>query len=879
MLFSTLTYLLFALVYYIVSCASLFNVKTACAYLSKIRHYKATASLNRRNVPAYSSSWLPTISCHLGSVFPSRYEHGVSATHESQRQSLELTKSERKLSYRPIFEKSVSTHFGCSKERAPLLDVSDLTLCIGDCVLFDNVRFRISQGECVGIVGNNGTGKSSLLDALYEKITGCNTTSEAVSSSVGVKITSKEQIHFASDHLQVYQLLYFLRIRKHNLDDLSHLRIDELLKSDDYMEFLDGQNIFTSNAYFNNFVAYVQQNYVTNLDDSMLVKDVIANSNTIHKTLLAIFRDIEKNLSSLSDIAGRMDIGSAAALQGSRQGNGELNIEWARRILTVYNNDNMAFQKKSGDVNVVASHLIDMFGMREVLSLRVGELSGGFKMRLALLTRLIHDPQLLLLDEPTNNLDIASVTFLSKVLRHLIETRGLSVIIVSHNASFLRSLCTSILQVPGDGTLKVHECDFDRFLHRGSKNLQSRMSRLNKLQSDCKKLKQQYNAKLECNKGSKNQKKVWLSQKRRLIDDTEELLRKVTGAEKSTYSDAYERSLLLHDSHFDAADLLRLPLVKRGTFVYPDKPAFSLQDATLRSGSEALLCNISLQVHNCDRVLILGNNGSGKSTLLTVLNAAANAATMGIPNVNELLNRRSYVHVADGRCEAKENTSVNYLSQNCSDILTAASTVGTLAMNYGDMDMSNRQQLTEYMSHFYLKDLMDIRVRDLSFGERCRLALALQFLRDSNFLLLDEPSNHLDLYMKRNLVLLLNNVYTRGGIILATHDLQLLERLERITTIFYIHQFDKTYTFKGDFKDTYLRFRREVPDASHTEMGNFLESCTYDYKHEVTPRMFDFDRSAGNDAVPCHPCKRLKRAVVMPQKRSKTKLKNAKRYT
>ncbi|GBE60595.1 ABC transporter ATP-binding protein [Babesia ovata] len=623
----------------------------------------------------------------------------------------------------------------------------------------------------------------------------------------------------------------------------------------------------------------MQQNCVTQLDDSMFVKEAIANTNIIHNTRIAILRDIEKNLTSLNDIAGCTDLSGSVALRGSSPGVDKLNAEWAKRVLTVYNNDSETVHKKNRDVSIMTSHLIDMFGMREVLSLRVGELSGGFKMRLELLKRLIHGPQLLFLDEPTNNLDAASVTFLSKILRHLTETTGLSVLIVSHSASFLSTLCTSILQAPGDGTLKVYEGDFDKFLDRGSKNLQSRMSRLSNLQSGWKKLKHEYNEKVDCHKGSKSQKKVWLSQKRRLLEDTEELLRKVKGAEKSTYSDAYERALLLHDSHFDVAHLSRLTLVKRGTFVYPDKPAFSLKDVTLRSGGEALLCNVSLQIHNCDRVVVLGNNGSGKSTLLTLLNAAANAANMGIPDVNVLLNRRSHFNVADGRCEAKENTNVNYFSQNCSDVLTAVSTVATLAMNYAALDMSATQQLTEYLSNFYLKDLMDVRVRDLSFGERARLVLALQFLRDSNFLLLDEPSNHLDLYMQRNLASILNHVYTKGGVVLVTHDLQLLKRLERITAIFYIHQSNKTYTFNGDFKDAYIRFRLEVPDASHTEVGDFLESCTDSCKHEVTPRMFDSEHIAENNEIGQHPHKRPKSGVDLSQKRSKTKLKNAKRYT
>ncbi|GIX63131.1 ABC transporter ATP-binding protein [Babesia caballi] len=671
-----------------------------------------------------------------------------------------------------------------------------------------------------------------------------------------------------------------MRLRGHSLKELALMQFDEITKSDDYSRFLLSENIFTPDKPFNSYVAYMPQNYVSQLDDSTLVEKVISDTNRIYHTRLSIIQDIENHLDYLNEISDGRNVSEASIPQGENDAFDRPSIDWAKRILTIYNDDNQLVRETSRGLENVTTHLIDMFGMRETLPLKVGELSGGFKMRLCLLTQLIHSPQLLFLDEPTNNLDLASVTFLSKILKRLIGTNGLSVLLVSHSPSFLNSICTSIFQVPGDGTLSHHVGDFDNFVQKGSHSLQSRTSRLQHMEANLKKLQQEYKMKVESTKGSQRQRKVLLSQKRQLIEETEEMVNNMKDASKSAYSDVYEKCVLLNDSPTTTPKLLHHPLIKRGTFVFPDRPAFALRDVKLRNeAGEVLVSNLSLNIYNGDRVVILGNNGVGKSTLLTLLNAMAHASKMGIEDVNSVLKPRSYFHVSGGECQGGRNSDVNYFSQNCSDVLKSRLTVEMLAMKFGGLDMSNTQQLTDYLSTFHLHDFMNTNVCDLSFGERSRFILALQFLRDSAFLLLDEPSNHLDIYMQKTLHSLLNNVYTGGGIIVATHDLQLLQNLERVTTVLYIHEFDRLYTFNGDFRDEYIRLKHDTPDLSHEEIGAFLENCRTRYEPRICAPTVDPTSTPQTEEMTRRRLKRLKSFSGSSCKPGKPRIKNAKRYT
>ncbi|KAK1443589.1 ATP-binding transport protein-related protein [Babesia gibsoni] len=778
----------------------------------------------------------------------------------------------------PTFKDTVTNFFDKCSNSGPLLEIKNATLWLEDRVLFDNIDFRVNKGECIGIVGNNGNGKTSLLDAINQRLSGEEPQITTLSTTMDIKFYG-EGSYCDNSTSSTYQLMYYLKSRGYSLKGFSSLELPNLLQSPDYIGFLNNENVFKGGKCSNSGVAYMRQNYVTLLEDSVAVKDVIEAANRIHHVRLSIINDIEDSLYELNSVVEASEpYDSYEGVNTQETSQAAAQAYWAKNILNLYNQDSAAVRKKGKSIDIVTNILTDIFNLQDILTSKVSELSGGYRMRLYLMSILLDSPQLLFLDEPTNNLDSGTVKFLSKTLKRLIDTHGLSVVVISHDNAFLNEICNSIIQVPGDGTVIRYSGNFDKFVEQGANVLHTRDVKLQKLQSGLNKLKQQYQETVESTKGSEKQRKILLSQKRKLIEETEEKIEQLVGEEKSAYSDAYEKALLLQTSSINVPKLQHLPLVKHGTCLNQDKPAFSLSGVKLSNNmKEVLLSQISFDIYNGERIVLLGNNGAGKSTLLSLLDYTAQAASIG-SDVKSLLTPRCYFQVMNGECKGDRRTIINYFAQNCSDILKSQLTVSSLAMKYADIDLSHIQQLTEYLSMFHLREFMDTNVCSLSFGERSRLILALQFLRDSTFLFLDEPSNHLDTYMQKILPLLLNDVYTDGGIIIATHDLNLLRSLERITGVFYIHELDKLYTFNGDFKEAYMQFKANNNNASHEEMGSFLESCAGKYKRntmaiamELNKRLCDRNvqrkekKAKGSNKGPCVP--------------GTPRVKNAKRYS
>ncbi|EDO07168.1 ABC transporter ATP-binding protein family protein [Babesia bovis T2Bo] len=824
-----------------------------------------------------SNTCVPPLTTRLTPLYNNHWNDGNNYVNEASKLESQISGGERNLALSlPSIEKNIVKHFDTVKESGTILDVKDLTIWIGDRVLFDNIAFRINRGDCIGIVGNNGTGKTSLLDTLYYRLSGIEPPITTLYASMDIKHFLRPD-NVDSRLLNTYQRLHYLAVRGHSLKDSIGMPLDRIWTSDDYSTFVTYTSVFTGGVGLNDDVAYMRQNSVSQLDNSKVVEEAINAPNRINHTRRMIIQDIENNLDYLNNYIDGGYIDSPQVSSDSDSNRSK--FEWVKELLFLYNSQHSFVQETCKNVDIMISNLVDMFGLRAALPLRVGELSGGFKMRLHLLTQLISKPKLLLLDEPTNNLDMPSVLFLSSTLKRLIETIGLSVILISHNPQFLNELCSSIFQAPGDGTLSVYSGGFDDFVHKGSNVMGIKTSRLQNLELTLKKLQQQYNAQLESTKGSQKQKRVLLSQKRRLITETENLVERIRGAKKSSYSDAYEK-LLLSDAQVNPGNLSHLKLVKRGMYVFPDKPAFDLDNVTvLNKEGEVLLSNVSLTIQNGDRILLLGNNGAGKSTLISLLNAISRASNMGVDDINSVVEDNSHFQVEGGHWRGRGNGIVNTFSQNCSDLLNSKLTVGALAMKFGDLDMSDLEQLSKYLASFHLIDFMDVKVSDLSFGERSRLLLALQFLRNSTFLFLDEPTNHLDVYMQATLSTLLNNVYTKGGIIVATHDMELIKNLERVTGVVYIHERDRMYTFNGDFKEAYMKLRSENPHTSHKELGDFLDSCQHSYKRDI--QLIPSNAYTNPvETVVKNKAPKGRKSVSKPKNTpGRAKMKNAKRFT
>jgi ATP-binding cassette subfamily F protein 3 len=362
-----------------------------------------------------------------------------------------------------------------------------------------------------------------------------------------------------------------------------------------------------------------------------------------------------------------------------------------------------------------AAALLDGLGFgQDELVQRVGEFSGGWRMRLNLARTLMCRSDLLLLDEPTNHLDLDAVVWLEGWLA---GHRG-TLIVVSHDREFLDAVATTILHVDG------------RRLRRYSGNYSA--------------FEAQRAAQLA------NEQALYARQQRevaRLERFVERFRAKATKARQAqSRIKALERMELIAPAHVDSPFAFHF----RDFPGSPD-PVLVLEDAAVGYDGEPVLREVKLTIQAGARIGLLGRNGAGKTTLVKLLAGRLPA-------------------LAGTRHEGK-NLRVGYFAQHTLEILRPDASP---LQHFTRIDPRAREQvLRDFLGGFdFSGDMALAPVASFSGGEKARLALALIVWEQPNLLLLDEPTNHLDLDMREALALALQEF--EGAMVLVSHDRHLL---------------------------------------------------------------------------------------------------------
>ncbi|UKJ88321.1 hypothetical protein MACJ_000765 [Theileria orientalis] len=740
-----------------------------------------------------------------------------------------------------------------------LLDVKDASIWLGDRILFENVSFSVNTGECVGIVGNNGVGKSSMFDAIYDRLSGINSSRESMSITLDVTFNVKDDSKGGQDHTQNSHLYSFIL----KLMEVGQVPAQELAE---LYEKFEGSESEILPIYSLSGVGYMRQNYTLDLDHKATVSELISRVFVTYNSCNKAIEYVEANLEYFNNLI-----------------NDEQCSKIASDILSLYNSEGKLMRQRFKEMNTLITKLLPIFGMDSMVDSRVGSLSGGFKMRLYLFLLLLHSPNLLLLDEPTNNLDTTTVKFLIDVLNYLMKNTKLSVLVVSHDTKLLNSICTSIFQLTGDGSITPYRGNFDDFVFKGTSEKNIRNSRIEKLSKNINILSKEIDELKVGQKGSKKALKVTISQKEELLNKHQEELDGLVGSPLSKYTKTYNRVLFNDTNNFNTIFqkmLNKNAILNTGQMLNSFGPLFKLIDVTLDTDAgKRVLEKLNLTIYPTDRIVLLGDNGIGKTTLLKLLfksqaNFRNNPILSRISSIDkkimnqeinnnmvekgsktwelferinkynrEMMNNEQSVYdmddieyrilvnepfnfkLVDGLMSVNE-AKLSYYSQNCSNILNYNKTVYSLLREYvGDnMDM---ELLTNYMGCFHLRDYIDSYVSDLSFGERSRLLLSLLLINKSHFFLLDEPTNHLDLFMKKVLKLIVNGIY-KGGFMIATHDLDFIRDLTAVNSFVYIYSKDKVLKFNQKFGAEYLNFKSEYPDADRNKILEFLNRLSRD---------------------------------------------------
>ena len=392
-----------------------------------------------------------------------------------------------------------------------------------------------------------------------------------------------------------------------------------------------------------------------------------------------------------------------------------------------------------------ARALITRLGLDETLPFEMQ--SGGTKRRVLLARTLVGDPDIVLLDEPTNHLDLNGVDWLESYLLRYCRT----LLFVTHDRAFLRRLATRVIELDR-GRLFDWRCDYDTFLQRKSEWLHDETRR-----------NEVFDRRLE-------KEEAWRRQgvKARTVRNQGRLR-------------ALETMRAERRQRREPADSVRMEIQtgdRTGQIVIKaDKLSFGY-------GTEPLIRDCSLVLTRGEKIGILGPNGCGKTTLLRLLLGETDPVTEGlIPTA--------------GRVRRGTNLQVAYADQMRARLDQGLSVVENLADDRAYVTLNGRRRhVMGYLQDFgFTPDRARQPVGALSGGECNRLLLARLFAEPSNVLVLDEPTNDLDL---DTLDLLEEQIDAYPGtVLLVSHDRTFLNNVVTGVLVFEKHPPDDATRWLG----------------------------------------------------------------------------------
>jgi len=345
------------------------------------------------------------------------------------------------------------------------------------------------------------------------------------------------------------------------------------------------------------------------------------------------------------------------------------------------------------------------------------ELSGGWRMRIALAKILLQSPDLLLLDEPTNHLDLVSLIWLEEFLTNYPG----AMVIVSHDRVFLNHLIDWIAEIEGQ-KIDLYYGDYDHYLEEKEARGQI----------------------LEA---------TYKTQQRK-IEQTERFIERFRA--KNTKSSQVQSRIKM----LEKIERIELPeKQKEIRFHFPAPKRSAHKVAEVRNlhksyGGTGVYRGIGLHLYRGDKVALVGPNGAGKSTLLKIL-----AGVLDFEKGEVILGK---------------DVTRAYFAQHQFDILRPENTVFDELLSIAT-DESQTELRTILGTFLFSGDDIDKRVSVLSGGEKSRLVLAKMLLKPANFLLLDEPTSHLDISSRNVLEMALKQF--QGTICLITHDRHLINEI------------------------------------------------------------------------------------------------------
>ena len=344
------------------------------------------------------------------------------------------------------------------------------------------------------------------------------------------------------------------------------------------------------------------------------------------------------------------------------------------------------------------------------------EFSGGWRMRIELAKLLLRRPSIFLLDEPTNHLDIESIQWLEEYLRNY---NG-AVLLISHDRAFLDNVTNRTVEL-SLGKITDYKVSYSKYVVLRAERRAQQMA------------------------AYENQQ--------RMIEKTEEFI------EKFRYKPTKSNQVQSRIKQLERLDRLEIEEEDLATLNIKFPPAprsgqivAEINEAGMSFGEKHVFSGANFVIEKGDRIALVGRNGEGKTTLARML-------------IGQLT-------PTEGSVRLGANVNIGYYAQNQDDLMdgdfTVYDTLDRVAV--GDI----RTRLRDILGAFLFRgEDIDKKVKVLSGGERARLAMARMMLEPRNLLVLDEPTNHMDMRSKD----ILKNAIMKydGTVVVVSHDREFLD--------------------------------------------------------------------------------------------------------
>ena len=376
---------------------------------------------------------------------------------------------------------------------------------------------------------------------------------------------------------------------------------------------------------------------------------------------------------------------------------------------------------------------------------RLDTFSGGQRTRIALAAIFASRYDLILLDEPTNNLDDNGVA----LLEDFISNSPVSFLIVSHDRRFLRNATKQIIELVGNKGINKYNLGYDEYIKARAKDRQAMINRYEQYEKEKKRLRRvARDAKIRANSAGSNRKKSD-------GDKLNEHFRKERASSNLASASSGAESRL---QQLDEPERVEDEIAIKFTFDEVSSKKCSLvsvRSLSISHDGKKIIGPVTFNVRPSDRILIQGENGSGKSSLLNLI-------------MDNSLSYRS------GEVIKNENVKTIYMNQSQTLPLENSSPLDNLRHLSPELELHDA---INTLIRFGLdkRTISSTRAADLSGGERAKVLLAAMSTSSPDLIILDEPTNNLNIPTIEALELALNRY--RGGVVAVSHDRDFVENI------------------------------------------------------------------------------------------------------